>query len=522
MNRTFVLGFILIFFFSAPIFSQVNEKVVKEKTKKEHTIIKKINRVNKTQKGIGDNKLNMVKRKSTKVNSQEIPGSPTSITQVATAIPAFIGYTEKGSDVPIQISSMTDYRNNFGGPSNNEIGEFEIDKDGKIAPQNILAAPHYKMYYMLELFFANGGDDCFIISVGHYDEENSIKKEALLAGLDLLDNEDIPTLILFPDATGLNNSEDTADVYKAALAQCAERKDRFLICDVEESDDNIIKSIEDFRFLVGSDNLEFGAVYFPSLETTLNYTYSEEKIKVKLENRSKVMALRHTEESILSDFEKTEESLYHTENGKYRKQYREIKRLINAQNLIMPPSGAVAGVYAKVDDSKGVWKAPANVSINRVSAPKLVIGDDAQANLNVSDTGKSINAIRSFDEKGVMIWGARTLAGNDTNWKYISVRRLGIMIEESIKNALELYSNDLNEASTWNNVKIMIENYLTKLWRSGALNGTKPKEAFFVKVGLGESMIPQDLQDGKMIVQIGISAVKPAEFILLKFSQKMK
>jgi phage tail sheath protein FI len=174
-----------------------------------------------------------------------------------------------------------------------------------------------------------------------------------------------------------------------------------------------------------------------------------------------------------------------------------------------------------VDSNRGVWKSPANVSLNRVSAPTVSIERSEQDGLNVSDTGKSINAIRFFNGKGVLIWGARTLDGNSNEWRYISVRRFFNMVEESVKKATEPFVFEPNNANTWVKVKAMIENFLTLQWRSGALMGAKASDAFYVKVGLGETMTEDDVLNGKMIVEIGMAAVRPAEFIILRFSHKM-
>ena len=189
----------------------------------------------------------------------------------------------------------------------------------------------------------------------------------------------------------------------------------------------------------------------------------------------------------------------------------------------MPPGGAVAGIYAKVDNDRGVWKAPANVSLSSVIGPTVMITNDTQDGLNVdTEAGKSINAIRAFTGKGTLIWGARTLAGNDNEWRYVSVRRFYNMVEESVKKASAQFVFEPNDANTWVKVKAMIENYLTILWRQGALAGAKAEHAFFVKVGLGETMTAIDILEGRMNVEIGMAVVRPAEFIILKFSHKMQ
>ncbi|MGB3464673.1 MAG: phage tail sheath C-terminal domain-containing protein [Cyclobacteriaceae bacterium] len=139
-----------------------------------------------------------------------------------------------------------------------------------------------------------------------------------------------------------------------------------------------------------------------------------------------------------------------------------------------------------------------------------------------STSGKSINVIRNFVGKGTLVWGARTLAGNDNEWRYVPVRRLYICVEESVKKATEIVVFEPNDANTWLRVKTMIENFLTTLWRDGALAGASTDEAFFVNIGLGKTMTAQDILEGKMNVEIGMAAVRPAEFIILKFSHKLQ
>lgn len=203
--------------------------------------------------------------------------------------------------------------------------------------------------------------------------------------------------------------------------------------------------------------------------------------------------------------------------------YRGIVDAINKQGVVLPPSGAIVGVYAAVDENRGVWKAPANVSLTAVKGPAVSITSEDQESLNIdTEAGKSINAIRAFTGKGTLIWGARTLAGNDNEWRYISVRRFFNMVEESVKKATGVFVFEPNDANTWVKVKAMIDNFLTTQWKAGALAGPTPDKAFFVKVGLGETMTAQDILNGYMNIEIGMAAVRPAEFIVLKFSHKMQ
>lgn len=203
--------------------------------------------------------------------------------------------------------------------------------------------------------------------------------------------------------------------------------------------------------------------------------------------------------------------------------YRGIVTAIGKQSVVLPPSGAVVGQYAAVDNSRGVWKAPANVSITAVVKPSVKITNDTQESLNVdTEAGKSINVIRAFTGKGTLIWGARTLAGNDNEWRYVPVRRFFNMVEESVKKATSQFVFEPNDANTWVKVRAMIENFLILQWRAGALAGSKPDDAFYVKVGLGQTMTAEDILNGFMNVEIGMAAVRPAEFIILRFSHKLQ
>jgi phage tail sheath protein FI len=203
--------------------------------------------------------------------------------------------------------------------------------------------------------------------------------------------------------------------------------------------------------------------------------------------------------------------------------YKNIKEFIAREEATIPPSGIIAGIYSKVYNNRGVWKAPANVSINSVFDVTEKIDNQSQEELNVDVVaGKSINAIRPFAGKGILVWGARTLAGNDNEWRYISVRRFFNMVEESIKKSTYWAVFEPNDANLWVKVKAMVENYLTDKWRDGALAGAKPEDAFFVNVGLGKTMTSQDILEGRLIVEIGMAVVRPAEFIILRFMHKMQ
>ncbi len=183
-------------------------------------------------------------------------------------------------------------------------------------------------------------------------------------------------------------------------------------------------------------------------------------------------------------------------------------------NTYIPPSGSVMGIYARSDTSRGVHKAPANEVVRACTGLEYQYNTGEQDILNP----KGINLIRYFTGEGIRVWGARTCTSNSL-WKYINVRRLFIFIEESIKKGTKWVVFEPNDDKLWSRVQRTIENFLTTVWRNGALMGTSPAEAFFVKVDRS-TMSQDDIDNGRMICVIGIAPVKPAEFVIFRISQK--
>lgn len=204
------------------------------------------------------------------------------------------------------------------------------------------------------------------------------------------------------------------------------------------------------------------------------------------------------------------------------KEYSKYEQELIGKASLVPPSGAIAGVYAQNDNVAGVWKAPANMSLASVKGVSCLINNDMQEGMNIHSSGKSINAIRAFSGKGILVWGARTLKGNDNEWRYIPVRRLFNYVEESIQESTEWAVFSPNTQNTWTKIKSQIENFLTNIWRAGGLTGATPEQAFFVNVGLNSTMDAQDILEGRLIVEVGMAAVRPAEFIIIRFSHKLQ
>jgi len=454
---------------------------------------------------------------------EEISKFPPSVAQVETAIPAFVGYTEKGSSEPTRISSMLEYETLFGYADKETAIEVSINKGVVSAAFSSVAAKkksNFKMYYAMQMFFANGGGPCYIVSVGNYTVASEatppvisvapISRSVIEAGLAKLVKEDEPTLLVFPDAVSLSET-DAGVLYKGALTQAHDLQDRFVIMDTVKVSVNT-DATDAFRnkIVAEAEYLKYGAAYYPHLETVLSYAYDE--VKTTIASPTDIKGDPITGITKLSDLKTAHSGLYN-----------QAKAAIAGIRVVVAPSGAMAGVYARVDSDRGVHKAPANVGLNYVIAPTVKISHKEQEGLNVDAVaGKSINAIRTFTGKGTLVWGARTLDGNSNEWRYVPVRRFFNMVEESVKKASSRFVFEPNTANTWVRVQGMIENFLTQQWKAGALAGATPEQAFYVKIGLDQTMSAAQILKGEMIVEIGMAAVRPAEFIVLRFSHKLQ
>lgn len=460
---------------------------------------------------------------------EEISKFPPSIAEVATAIPAFVGYTKMakfgaedlhadGTVRPIRITSLLDYERFFGTTENETGLQVTItettDGGGNIVSREANAkntAPlANNMYYAIQAFYANGGGRCYIVSLGPM--SGSLNVTNYTDALKEVEKEDEVTLLVFPESLSLSDP-DYAGLMTAALDQCGKLQDRFAVMDLKPAvaPNTILDAATTFRGLsLPLDNLKYGACYAPEVETIFDYVYDESTVTIL---RGVDGAAPAADGTTLAE--------YNPASGGDGTQYALMTAALRDLPLVLPPSPLVVGQYAKTDDTRGVWKAPANVALGSVVKPVVKISNDQQNDLNVDTSGKSINAIRTFVGKGVLIWGARTLAGNDNEWRYVPVRRFFNMVEESTKKATEAFVFEPNDANTWNKVRAMIENFLVLQWRAGALQGATPEQAFFVRVGLGETMTALDILEGRMNVEIGMAVVRPAEFIILKFSHKL-
>ncbi|QIB76118.1 phage tail sheath family protein [Halogeometricum borinquense] len=186
---------------------------------------------------------------------------------------------------------------------------------------------------------------------------------------------------------------------------------------------------------------------------------------------------------------------------------------VTNREKLVPPGGHIAGIYSRTDQEHGVHKAPANETLRGIVGLQHNITKGEQDVLNP----KGINCIRSFQGRGIRVWGARTTS-SDPEWKYLNVRRLFLFIEQSIQEGTQWAVFEPNEQDTWGRIRQSVTNFLRTVWRNGGLQGQSEDDAFYVKCG-EETMSEDDIDNGRLIVEIGVAPVKPAEFVIFRISQ---
>ena len=447
---------------------------------------------------------------------EEITPLPPPITDVETAVPAFVGYTQKATNTsngdllfkPTLVRSMRDFEEFFGdaGATGATVHVTE-HASGYTVDRVEEPTTYHPLYFAMRMFFDNGGQRCYVVSVGTRSTSPAVAPDLgnLMTGLDAVGADDAPTLIVVPEAVSLSLT-DYATLAAAIIAQCTRRQDRFAIFDLFDG----ANPRADFKAardaFPTTPDLRHAAVYYPFVRTTLTYPY--------VESNGTSNALVSVGKAAPVDVA----SLVSSSPALYNVAVTAVRNL----RVTLPPSGAIAGMYAATDASRGVWKTPANVQLVNVVEPAVALDSRTADALNVDTaTGKSINTIRAFAGKGTLVWGARTLAGNDNEWRYIPVRRLFTLVEQSVKTSTRWVVFEPNDANTWTRLRSTLENYLVEKWKQGAILGTKPEEAFFVRCGLGSTMTAQDILEGRLIAEVGMAPVRPAEFIILRFAYRM-
>jgi uncharacterized protein len=408
----------------------------------------------------------------------------------------------------------------------------------------------YYMYNSIKLFYENGGGDAYIVSVGPYGSPSgtpmnpgdqivnpNVQLNDLMNGLALLKNEEEPTMYICPEAT-LLSVDNNSTLMEAMLLQSSIMQTAISIFDIigGRNPDPILytNDIETFRDNTGAIGLDFGTAYYPFIGTTVMQSQDIDYTNLFGGDIKQLEPLlnppANPNAAVASIFAKMQSA---SGNALTVTQYNNalitasqtyaliIKHVLTDAN-ILPPSGAMAGVITNTDNQEGVWKAPANTPIVGAVSLPIRLSEAQQGNLNVDAvSGKSVNAIRFFNGLGILIWGARTLDGNSQDWRYLSVRRTMIFLEQSCKLACHPYVFEPNDKNTWEGVKAMIGSFLTSVWKQGGLQGASAAEAFSVQCGLGTTMTGDDILNGFMNVTIKVAVVHPAEFIVLTFQQEM-
>ena len=309
-------------------------------------------------------------------------------------------------------------------------------------------------------FFQNGGTRCYVVNVGTGNPVAGGEDQP--TGLDLFEQIDEIAIVAAPGYTD-------ADSYDAVLTHCEQLQDRVAILDAPETVADIDLLTQVATATAG------GAGEAPA-----------------------GLRARQSDDGY----------------GAYYFPWITVRDPLGSQRVNVPPSGHVAGVWARTDASRGVHKAPANEILRGALNLTYRLTRDELGVLNTS----SVNCIRLFGREGIRVWGARTLAASSSEWRYLNVRRLFNMIKESIAENTRWIVFEPNDYTLWKSIRRDISAFLTMLWRDGALMGRTAQEAFFVKCD--EETNPQEsINQGRVVTLIGIAPVKPAEFIIFRISQ---
>jgi phage tail sheath protein FI len=393
---------------------------------------------------------------------EEVEKGARPIEGVGTAVAAFVGFAEKGpTNTPTLVSNWTQFRDTF----------------GEFIEGSFLAHAVYG-------YFHNGGGTCYIVRIEQEAPEAApppaegeaaaparrrgkatvsasafIGDAAKRTGLGGLEAVEEITMVVVPDLMaafqqGALTMADVQAVQSAMMAHCEKMKDRFAILDAPPG--LTPQQVKAWRTDEVKYDSKYGALYYPWIQ---------------------------------------------------------VSNPLNGKPLFIPPSGHVAGVYARSDAERGVHKAPANEIVRGALGLAVQVTKEEQDILNPA----GVNCIRAFPGRGIRIWGARTLS-SDPSWRYINVRRLFNYVEESIELGTQWVVFEPNDIDLWERVKRDITAFLTRVWRDGALFGTTPSEAFYVKCDA--ELNPPEVRDaGILIIEIGLAPVKPAEFVVFRISQ---
>lgn len=321
-------------------------------------------------------------------------------------------------------------------------------------------------------FFMNGGGRCYIVNVP---ENDSIAGDARKrTGLHCLEQVDEVAIVAAPGRTDLAS-------HQALISHCELLEDRVAILDAPSDVSN-------------TDTLKVVATAAPSAGAG----EGEDAAKPSRQGGGS-KGVRPPNSSYAA----------------FYFPWITVRDPFSASELVsVPPSGHLAGIYARNDATRGVHKAPANEPIRGALGLSYRVTREEQGELNRA----GVNCIRYFPDAGINVWGARTLDGDSSEWKYINVRRLFNMVKESIAEGTRWTVFEPNDMTLWKSISRDVKAFLTLLWRDGALMGAAPEEAFFVKCD-AETNSPEVIDAGRVVIEIGICPVKPAEFVIFRIGQ---
>jgi phage tail sheath protein FI len=401
---------------------------------------------------------------------EEIDLGPKPIEGVSTSVCGFVGPTRSGpvGAEPELLTSFADFELIYGGLDDLEFEFADTKATGCESQINYLA-------YAARAFFENGGRKLYVARIyepgsdsnqgdGRLPSADSYAggdTEEGKTGLESLAAINEISIIAAPgySARSVNlspeeNVKRATQIAQHLIAHCKRLRNRFAVLD--SPDQQSPTEVKNFRAQFDS---KYAALYYPWV-TAVDPADSEKQRQINL-----------------------------------------------------PPSGFVAGIYARVDEERGVFKAPANEELKGIVGLKTLLNQRQQDVLNPS----GVNCLRHFPGRGFFVWGARTIS-SDPEWRYVNVRRHFLYIENSIDQGTQWVVFEPNTEELWALVRRLIERFLLVEWRKGGLMGTKPAEAFFVRCDRS-TMTQDDIDNGRLICVVGVASIRPAEFVIFRIGQ---
>ncbi len=445
---------------------------------------------------------------------EEIPSGAKPMTAAPTHIVGFLGESRRGTlNRPIMVTSWTQYFDTFiGYKLEDKItprGTVEKDIDGNVIKEEVPFDKVSDLDWGVYAFFANGGAKCYVVSVNLL-SDNSSKLKPLQDEL----AKQKSMLEKTKDKDGVNKK--IADIEKQIQATTNEKSSITKELIGNDGGPSKRTGLKCFKDVSEVAILVAPGIVTPAVQQEMLAYAEAANIFTILDAPKTLEGLKeHNLSDDLNGLAGLSAKCASKQSSVYFPWINTYDSATDANKLVAP-SGFVAGIYARVDNERGVFKAPANETVRLATSLAYTLSDTEQESLNMN----GVNVIRDFSDKGIVVWGARTtVAMIDPEWRYINVRRLFNMIEKSIEMGSQWAVFEPNDAKLWNALKRNTVSFLSRLYKAGALAGATQDEAFFVKCDAGTNS-QDNIDAGIVTVEIGIAPVKPAEFIVFKISQK--